>query len=131
MIRKYGVEKEVIFIPKFLTNEEKYNLLNALDIFLCPVRATAFGIVFVEAMFFKKPIISYDDTAIKETIGEGGIAAQDMAGLEEAAIDLITDESKRKEMGEKGRERVLDRHNPFKYGERILSLYKEVLSEYR
>jgi glycosyltransferase involved in cell wall biosynthesis len=62
-----------ISMTEYLSLEEKISLMNCFDIFLYPTSFEGFGLVFVEAMAFKVPIISYDDSsAIRDTIGGAG-----------------------------------------------------------
>tara|TARA_B100000965_G_C19585312_1_gene755454 strand:- start:265 stop:1386 length:1122 start_codon:yes stop_codon:yes gene_type:complete len=58
-IRKYKLEERVILTGK-ITNEEKYKLLSNSDIFLFPsiTKAEAYGLVQIEAMVYRLPIVN-------------------------------------------------------------------------
>ena len=59
LIRKYKLEKRVILTGE-ITNEEKYKLLSKSDIFLFPstTKAEAYGLVQIEAMYYRLPIVN-------------------------------------------------------------------------
>ncbi len=51
---------------EFVTNEEKFQLLNAVDLIVKPSVNDSFGIVFFEGMCAGKPIITYNIPIMKE-----------------------------------------------------------------
>jgi rhamnosyl/mannosyltransferase len=65
IISKYNLDDKVKLLG-FISEEEKYNYLEACDIFCLPsiTKAEAFGLAITEAMAFAKPIVS---TNIKES----------------------------------------------------------------
>ena len=57
MIRQQGLEGRVIFAG-FVADEELAAHFNLADIFIMPSEKEGFGIVFIEAMFYGKPVIA-------------------------------------------------------------------------
>ncbi len=57
MIRQLGLEGRVIFAG-FVADEELAAHFNLADIFVMPSEKEGFGIVFIEAMFYGKPVIA-------------------------------------------------------------------------
>jgi rhamnosyl/mannosyltransferase len=59
IISRYKLEDKVKLLG-FISEEEKYNYLEACDIFCLPsiTKAEAFGVAIIEAMAFSKPIVS-------------------------------------------------------------------------
>ena len=57
MIRQQGLEGRVI-IAGFVADEELAAHFNLADIFIMPSEKEGFGIVFIEAMFYGKPVIA-------------------------------------------------------------------------
>ena len=77
------------------------------DIFVMPSRKEGFGLVFLEAMAFAKPVIGGNHGGTPEVIvdGETGFLVRhgDAAALADHVIHLLGDEGLRRRMGEAGR----------------------------
>ncbi len=75
-----------------------------------PSAGEGFGIVFLEAMHYRKPIIAANSGATPEVVkdGETGmlVEARSVEQLAAAMIDLATDRPKRDRMGEAGYARL-------------------------
>ena len=109
-----GVSKNVIFVGS-VADDERAGYYAASDIFLMPNRqigadVEGFGIVFLEAGAAAKPVIGGRSGGTGEAIQDGvtGIRV-DGENVEEIAavvIDLLTDPTKARAMGERGRQRV-------------------------
>ncbi|GHH16816.1 hypothetical protein GCM10008023_21280 [Sphingomonas glacialis] len=73
------------------------------DIFVAPSRYESFGLVFLEALMFGKPVIGCDAGGGPEVVtdGETGllIAPGDVAGLQAALTNLLSDPKRRRKMG--------------------------------
>ena len=91
--------------------EDIPEVMNAIDVLVLPSFWEGFGIVIIEAMAAKKPVISTNVSSMPEIIvhGETGylIEPGDSEALARYAVELLQDEQKRRRMGEKGYERVL------------------------
>lgn len=57
IVKQYGLEKKVIFLP-VLERNEVYSYLTMCDCFAMPSRFETFGVVFAEAMYMGKPVIA-------------------------------------------------------------------------
>jgi len=77
------------------------------DIFVAPSKYESFGLIFLEAMMFAKPVVGCDVGGIPEVVtnGETGILIPvgDAAALEAALGQLITDSDLRSRMGSAAR----------------------------
>ena len=73
------------------------------DVFVAPSRYESFGLVFLEAMMFGKPVIACDAGGTPEVITHGvtGLLAKpgDPITLAAALETLLTDSAMRREMG--------------------------------
>lgn len=108
-VNQLGITEKVIFSGhiKFKSILAYYRLA---DVFLCMSEHEGFCVPLVEAMFFDKPIISYNSTAIPETLAEGGLLLEKKDPyLAAAAIDrIVRDADLRKYISEKQKVRLND-----------------------
>lgn len=66
-----------IVIPGHISFEKILAFYSVADVFLCMSEHEGFCVPLVEAMLFDIPIVAYDSTAIKYTLGRGGVLIQD------------------------------------------------------
>jgi L-malate glycosyltransferase len=87
----------------------------AMDVFVQPGAAEAFGLVNVEAMAMEKPVVGFAHGGLPEIVmpGETGllVAPGDEMALAEAVIALLRDPGRRTEMGRAGRARAVQEFN--------------------
>lgn len=112
------------------TGHIKFNAIlsyyRAADLFLCMSEHEGFCVPLVEAMYFRKPIVAFESTAIPETLGGGGIVLHEKNPLETAAVmdKVIRDENLRNTIIENQNKRLEDFSN-----EVIIERFKEILKE--
>jgi glycosyltransferase involved in cell wall biosynthesis len=85
--------------------QHKVDALAACDVFCMPSTAEAFGLVYVEAWHFGKPVIGGIAPALQELIIDGvnGYRVeQDAAQVAHRLIQLLRDDGLRRRMGEEG-----------------------------
>lgn len=84
-------------------------LYAAADIFVAPSRFESFGLIFVEAMMFAKPVIGCRAGGIPEVVidGETGLLVEpgDVEALTKAIVALASDAKRRRALGTAGRKR--------------------------
>ena len=87
-------------------------LYAAADAYLWPAVNEAYGMAFLEAQAAGLPVVAGRTGGVPEVVGETGIltAAGDTAAFAEAVASLLDDESYRRELGARARERVLREH---------------------
>lgn len=92
--------------------DNKYKLFSISDIFLFPTFYEAFGLVNLEAMMFKLPVISTNEGAIPEIIDDNEtgylVEKQDSVDLANKIQQLIENPTLRKRMGENGRRKFIN-----------------------
>src|SRR5262249_22617803 len=121
---EFGVSSHVRF--RGLVDEETLRAAyRNCDIFVLPSAGEGFGIVFLEAMHYAKPIIAANCGATPEVVNEGGngllIDYANFKQLTEAIVSLSLDPERRERMGLEGRERLQE-----KFG---FATFKRKLSE--
>jgi glycosyltransferase involved in cell wall biosynthesis len=108
LIRENNLEKNVT-ITGYIDNAAQY--FECFDIAVVPsVAYESFGMVILEAMYYKKPVIGTNIGGMPEVIknGETGfvVPPQDVPELAEKIIYLLSQPEKAKQMGENGKKRL-------------------------
>jgi glycosyltransferase involved in cell wall biosynthesis len=94
---------EVIELGK-VTDEVKNGLFNLCDIFCMPSQIDSFGLVYLEACFFKKPIVAFDVPPVRELFSEGSLLSnvRDVESLTKNLEKLIQSRDLRDKLGVDG-----------------------------
>jgi phosphatidylinositol alpha-1,6-mannosyltransferase len=131
LARKLGIGDRVIFTGFVSNKEELQKLYKVCDIFIMPSReeggdVEGFGISFLEANLYGKPVIGGRSGGVGEAIVDGVtgflVDPTDVTQIVEKLKILLDDPVLARKMGEEGRKRVLDEFNLEK---RIKVLIKE------
>jgi glycosyltransferase involved in cell wall biosynthesis len=90
--------------------EQRAEFFAALDVFAMPSRADSFGIVFLEAWANGLPVVGANAGGVAEVIAEGHdgrlVPFGDTDALRDVLESLVEDPASRREMGDRGREKV-------------------------
>ncbi|MEB3280990.1 MAG: glycosyltransferase family 4 protein [Lyngbya sp.] len=91
-------------------SEKLHQMYQKCNLFVAPSRYESFGLIYVEAMSYGKPVIGCKTGGVPEVIDEGvtGLLAQpnDSQDLAEKILKLASDANLRHQMGQQGRQRV-------------------------
>jgi len=108
-IREYDIERQVFFTG-WLQGEELARMYLSADIFVLPSLYEAFGMVLLEAMSYKLPVVASNIGGIPEIIkdGENGFLSppSDPVSLASVLQKFIKSKELRIEMGKRGNEMV-------------------------
>lgn len=103
------VKDRVIFKGR-VTKEELYTLYSHSEIFALPSKGEGFGLVYLEAMAYSKPVIAGDFGACGEIVidGETGYLVRhgDTVQLKDTLSTLMISQELRKKLGINGKNRV-------------------------
>jgi N-acetyl-alpha-D-glucosaminyl L-malate synthase BshA len=120
--RDLGIQDRVDFLGK---QESVAELLACADIFLLPSESESFGLVALEAMASEVPVVGTRCGGLEEIVQDGVTgwllpvgAVPEMA---EAAIEILSTDGRREEMGGAGRKVAVDRYS----AERIVPIYED------
>ncbi|MCH7964775.1 MAG: glycosyltransferase family 4 protein [Bacteroidetes bacterium] len=106
-------------------------VLSAMDIFIFPSHAEAFGVALVEAMAMAKPSVSTSSDGILDITvdNETGYLfnKDDPADLKSKLELLINSPEKRKTLGKAARQRVLEQFDSQKLMDGLVELYKQFI----
>jgi glycosyltransferase involved in cell wall biosynthesis len=93
---------------------EKRDLLAAADVFAMPSRTDSFGLVYLEAWLYRKPVIGAATWGVSDVItdGEDGVLVPfgDVPALAASLASLLDDPARRAAMGERGERKVYEHH---------------------
>ena len=109
LCRQKGIISSVHFLGK---QNAIMQLLNNSDLMLLPSEIESFGLVALEAMACEVPVIATKVGGLPEVVihGEVGFLCEvgDIKTMYDYSLKLLQNEPLRREMGSKGRKRVLD-----------------------
>jgi glycosyltransferase involved in cell wall biosynthesis len=87
-------------------------LMAASDLYVMPSFEEPFGMVFIESMYLRRPVIALDNGGTREVVDNGGSGLLSEPGDVEAIsgniVRLLEDRDLRVQMGEHGRRRVVE-----------------------
>jgi len=124
-----GVSENVIFTGH---RADMPAIMAACDIFALPSMLEPFGLVFVEAMAMKKPVLALDSGGVPEIVepGKSGLlsALSDGPGLTSNLRTLLRNPQLRAQMGEYGRRRVERDFTSERLAEDTAKLYTNLIA---
>ena len=108
LIERCGVGERIRFLHG-LSADEFRHLYASSAIAVVPSGYEGFGLPAGEAMACGVPVVSTDGGALPEVVGDAGLVvpARDPAALAQAITQLLLDEPLRRDLGQRGRQRVL------------------------
>ncbi len=108
-------------------------LYQKLDVLVLPSRTwpnwkEQFGRALIEAMACGVPVIGSNSGEIPHVIGDAGLVFSegDAAALREQIRALLDDPARRRELAQRGRQRVIEHYTQEKVGEAYLALYRRM-----
>ncbi|MDH5689846.1 MAG: glycosyltransferase family 4 protein [Candidatus Bathyarchaeota archaeon] len=107
LAKKLGIEKNIEF--KGLVDQFSKNVyMKNCDVFCVSPRTESFGVVYLEAMAYGKPIVATNVGGIPEVLSGCGVLvpSNNPDLLAEALIEILTDRESAEELGSRGLERV-------------------------
>jgi N-acetyl-alpha-D-glucosaminyl L-malate synthase BshA len=127
--RERGICDAITFVGSLPLIEE---VLVGADLFLLPSETEAFGLAALEALACEVPVIATAVGGLPEVVDDGLsgflLPVGDVDGMAEAALRLLSDEPLRRQMGETGRRRAVERFSRHDVVGRYRSIYQRVLA---
>ncbi|MDH3253010.1 MAG: N-acetyl-alpha-D-glucosaminyl L-malate synthase BshA [Ignavibacteria bacterium] len=122
LVRELNLNGDVRFLGK---QQDLVPILSAADLFLMPSQSESFGLSALEAMACEVPVISSSVGGLPElqVHGQTGYIAEigDIDRMSRYAIELLTNDTKRRMFGAAGRKRAVEMFDVHK----IVNLYEE------
>ncbi len=114
-----------------VSEDELYRHYSECDVFCLPARYESFGLVFLEAMMFGKPVVGCDVGGMTEVVEHGGngflVEPGDVGALVEHLRRLIADEALRRACGSASRRRYEAEFSADRMVERALAAYTGII----
>jgi glycosyltransferase involved in cell wall biosynthesis len=114
-----------------VSDEQRLELLNACDCLVLPSTGESFGIVYLEAWSVGKPVIGCQTRAVATVIQEGEdgwlVPPGDPVALAEALARWIDAPHLARQMGERGRAKVLSRYTTARVADVAEGVYRRTL----
>lgn len=127
--KQLGIEECVRYVGN---QEEIETLLPCADLVFQPSEHESFGLVALEAMACRVPVLATDSGGVREVVvhGENGYLTEvgDIEAMARYAVDILTHPTKAAEMGEKGRQRALSLFNRDRIVGQYEALYEEMMA---
>lgn len=133
LTKKLGIEKNVEF-RGFIENDNLVDLYNQSELFVLPSigNEEGFGMVLIEALACKIPVISTEIVGIAKEIKQNScgiiVKPRDSKALANSIIRLLKNPNMIKEMGENGKKLVDSDFSWEKISKQVNDIYQEVLS---
>ncbi len=111
-------------------DREKLDALSASDVFVMPSVRESFGIVYLEAWYFSKPVIGALCKPVSDVIENGvdGFLVRfgDTKDLADQILMLLKNEKLRKELGNRGHEKLISRYTSKLMVSKLEKAYEEL-----
>ncbi len=111
LAREFGLSEQVSFTGYF-PRSRLAEIMAQTDIFVLPSLSEGMGYVIVEAMAYGKPVVATRVGGIPEVVEHGKtgllVSPGQPARLAEALLILVNDKTLRLQMGQAGRQRIID-----------------------
>ncbi|HEX3773291.1 MAG TPA: glycosyltransferase family 4 protein [Polyangiaceae bacterium] len=124
-----GVREKVIFTG---ARSDVPRVMAACDVFSMPSFEEPFGLVFLEAMAMKRPVVAIDNGGTPEVVerGETGFLSPpwDIATLAANLLTLLRDPALCARMGERGRARVVEQFSSARMARDVEKAYEAILA---
>ncbi|MEM7530769.1 MAG: glycosyltransferase [Chloroflexota bacterium] len=131
--RRYHKYSAAVTFLGQVSDEKLQELYQTCDLLVAPSLYESFGLIYVEAMNYAKPVIGCRAGGIPEVIDSGvtGLLAEpeDSKSLAEAMITVLQSPQKLYEMGLAGRQRLLDNFTHIQMARKYAEVYRRVIAE--
>jgi len=132
LVRESRLEKNVEFVG-MVPHEKAMEYMSICDIFSLPSWQETFGLAYVEAMAHGKPVIAVRGQGVDGIVTHGTtgilVKPRDIDSLVEGLDFLLTHDSERQAIGERGRKLVLENYTWANIAAKLEVVYREVLEE--
>lgn len=117
----------------FIDDETKRDLLAACEVFVMPSRTDSFGIVYLEAWLYDKPVIGADAGGVPEVIDDGAngflVKFGDVNAIAARILQVLNDPTLAKRLGAHGHKKVLNTMTWEQQCSQVRALYEKLIQQ--
>lgn len=114
--------------------ETLQNLYQSCDLFIAPSLYESFGLIYLEAMNYAKPVIGCQSGGVPEVVEHGVtgllVEPEAPAALAEAVVSLLQSPARLREMGLAGRARLLEKFTYLQMAQNFEQAYREMIRSF-
>ena len=133
--RRFQSSVPAVMFKGAVSDDELNRLYQTCDLFVAPSLYESFGLIYLEAMNYAKPVIGCRTGGVPEVIEEGvtGLLVDPEApvALAEAIVSALQNPRRLNEMGQAGRQRLLDQFTYLRMARRFAEAYRTTLRQWR
>ncbi|PAY16598.1 hypothetical protein CKO51_25825 [Rhodopirellula sp. SM50] len=115
-----------------VSDQQARDILAASDLFVLPSEEEGFGLVVAEAQACEVPVLTTNMRPLDEVVDDGQtgflVTQDDDQEYADRALQLLRNDSVRREMGRKGRAWVEDRFSEGQFVDRVSNVYQKLIS---
>jgi glycosyltransferase involved in cell wall biosynthesis len=129
LIKYLGIEGRITFVNG-ITTEQMVQYYAEAAVAVVPSVYEGFGLPAGEAMACGVPVVSTDGGALPEVVGDAGVIVpvKNVEALTTAIAALLEDPQRRQQLGEKGRQRILQSFCWDVCAQQMVAYYRQVLA---
>ncbi len=131
--RRYGEYGSHVRFLGRVSDEELNGLYRSCDLFVAPSLYESFGLIYLEAMNYAKPVIGCRSGGVPEVVEEGVtsllVEPHSPDALADALVTLLQSPRRLREMGLAGRQRLLERFTYLEMARRFAQAYRQVITK--
>lgn len=131
-VRQCGIDDSTHFLG-MVRGDVKLSLYELADVFVLPTHQENFGLVLPEALACRTPVVTTRGTDIWQELAQAGarIVERDPRILADTIAQLLADDQLRQDLGERGREYVMNWLAEDKVSEGYERMYRETIAHAR
>ncbi|NYZ75674.1 glycosyltransferase family 4 protein [Candidatus Micrarchaeota archaeon] len=129
LVSELNLKESVIFTGA-VDERRKLEFLSSSDAFVCPSLWESFGVVLLEAMACKTPIVATRAASIPEVVGDCGVLVEprNSRELSDGIKNLLDDKKASKKLTQKAYERLIKNFTVERMADSYIKLYAKLIS---
>ena len=124
-----GKYKKYILNINNISDQEKWDLYDAGDLFSMVSKTDSFGIVYLESWAYRKPVLGCNNAAMREVISNNSdgflVDFDDIRGISKKIKYLLDNKERRLEMGSNGFIKVREKYDWNRNLKKVAEIYKK------
>jgi glycogen(starch) synthase len=132
--RHYSAYQSHVTFLGSVSDEKLADLYQSCDLFVAPSRYESFGLIYLEAMNYAKPVVGCRTGGVPEVVDDGVtgrlVEPGTPSALAAAIVSLLNSPKQLREMGLAGRQRLLERFTYTQMARQFAEIYQKVIADF-